>query len=174
MAGATRDRVTVDLRGIGDAVRDAARTRSITIAALARQALVDAVGKITSHTQVLDLDGFATPRPTVKLTLRLPGADAERLVLSAGSLGLSYGAYVARLVSGIPLPQPAADRTADRAALLASSDHLATLSADLNALMRRLRLAQSAEAAAYRQRISTVDTEIRQHLERAAAFISSQ
>ena len=44
MALTSRDRVGVDLRGIGDAVRAAARARQITIAAFAREALVVAIG----------------------------------------------------------------------------------------------------------------------------------
>lgn len=173
MAGATRDRVTVDLRGIGDAVRAAAMARQTTIAALVRQALVDAIGVMATPAQAADVQHFGTAQPTAKLTLRLPGPEAERLAQTAHSLGLSYGACVARLIKGTPLPQPATDRRADRAALLASSDQLAVLSADLNALMRLLRQAQSAEVAAYRQRIATVDTEIRAHLDRVELFLSS-
>ena len=173
MAGATRDRMTVDLRGIGDAVRAAARARHMTIAALARQSLVDAIGEIPKPGHAVDVEHLATSRPTVKLTLRLPAAYAERLAQSANSLGLSYGSYIARLLNGTPLPKPTTDSKADRAALLASNDQLATLSADLNALMRLLRQAQSAEVAAYRQRIATVDNEIREHLDRVAAFLSN-
>ena len=40
MAGASRDRVTIDLRGIGDAVRSAAARQGIGIAQLARRAIV--------------------------------------------------------------------------------------------------------------------------------------
>jgi hypothetical protein len=77
MAGATRDRVTVDLRGIGDAVRAAAGVRNTTIAALARQALVDAVGEITPALCGSSIDHIATSRSTVKLILRLPGVAAQ-------------------------------------------------------------------------------------------------
>ena len=38
-----RDRVGVDLRGIGDAVRTAARTRQVTLASFARDAIVEAL-----------------------------------------------------------------------------------------------------------------------------------
>ena len=50
---------------------------------------------------------------------------------NAGALGLSYGDYVGRLVANSPLPQPVAERRADRAALLASNDRIAALSTDL-------------------------------------------
>jgi hypothetical protein len=38
MPGASRDRVTIDLRGIGDAVRAAAACRSMGVAQLVRRA----------------------------------------------------------------------------------------------------------------------------------------
>ena len=40
VAGASRDRVTIDLRGIGDAVRAAAACRGLGVAQLVRRALV--------------------------------------------------------------------------------------------------------------------------------------
>jgi hypothetical protein len=43
MAGAPRDRVIIDLRGISDAVRSAAAQRRTTVAHLARQALLSTV-----------------------------------------------------------------------------------------------------------------------------------
>ena len=77
----------------------------------------------------------APTRETAKLTLRLPQPHADALMLNAGALGLSYGDYVARLVAGSRLPQPVAERQADRAALLASNDRMAALSTDLVALV---------------------------------------
>jgi hypothetical protein len=107
-----------------------------------------------------------------KLTLRLPQAHADALMLNAGSLGLSYGEYVARLVDGSRLPRPLAERQADRAALMASSDNLAALSVDLAAFIRLLRMGKPAEAEKYRRRIETVDSDIRRHLDRVSALIA--
>jgi hypothetical protein len=160
----------VDLRGIGDAVRAAARARQITVAALAREALVEAIGRPSTLPEVAPAD-FGRAE-IVKLTLRLRQLEAEALVLNAAGLGLSYGDYVARLVRQTPLPMPASERAADRAALMASSDNLAALSVDLAAFMRLLRMANSAEIEKYRRRIETVDLEIRRHLDRVSALIS--
>ncbi|MGY0193519.1 hypothetical protein ACWA7J_00435 [Leptothrix sp. BB-4] len=172
MASASRDRVTVDLRGIGDAVRSVAAVRRVTIATLAREALVaviEAEGR-----------GDAPPNPassghrdrTYKLTLRLPASDAAHLMWLSGRLGLSYGDLVARLVRDRPLPQPVKDRTADRAALLASNDALAALSADLNSFVRLVRRAQRAEAEPFAQRLRKMDTEVQSHLERVTKLLS--
>ena len=116
--------------------------------------------------------GQAVAQETAKLTLRLPQAHADALMLNAGALGLSYGDYVARLVDGSRLPQPRAERQADRAALLASNDRMAALSTDLVALVTLLRQAKVEQARPYRDRLETADTEIRRHLDRASALIN--
>ena len=104
MPGASRDRVTIDLRGIGDAVRAAAACRGMGVAQLVRRALVMSLNlratapvsptKRGSDGQTPDQ---VPTRETAKLTLRLPQAHADALMLNAGALGLSYGDYVEQL-----------------------------------------------------------------------------
>ena len=178
MPGASRDRVTIDLRGIGDAVRAAAACRGMGIAQLVRRALVmsldlGATAAVSPMTRGSDgqTPDQAPTRETVKLTLRLTRAHADALMLNAGALGLSYGDYVARLVAGSRLPQPVAERQGDRAALLASNDRMAALSTDLVALVTLLRQAKVEQARPYRDRLETADAEIRRHLDRATALI---
>jgi len=171
MAQASRDRVGVDLRDIGDAVRTAARVRQTTVAAFAREALVEALGRPSTLPDRIAAEFDRAE--IVKLTLRMRQHEAEALILSAGGLGLSYGEYVARLVTKTPLPMRAAERAADRAALMASTDNLAALSVDLAAFVRLLRMGSSAEVEKYRRRIETVDIEIRRHLDRVSALIAS-
>jgi len=178
MAGASRDRVTIDLCGIGDAVRAAAACRGMGVAQLVRRAVVmslDLHAPATVAPMERGSDG-QTPdqvptRETAKLTLRLPQAHADALMLNAGALGLSYGDYVARLVAGSRLPHPVAERQADRAALLASNDRMAALSTDLVALVTLLRQAKVEQARPYRDRLETADAQIRRHLDRASALI---
>jgi hypothetical protein len=172
MARASRDRVGVDLRGIGDAVRAAARARHSTVAAFAREALIEVIGRPSTPPEVVGAE-FGRAE-IVKLTLRLREPEAEALILSATGLGLSYGEYVARLVRQTPLPMPAAERAADRAALLASNDNLAALSVDLGTFMRLLRTGKSADVEKYRARIQAVDLEIRRHLDRVSALIAAE
>jgi len=178
MPGASRDRVTIDLRGIGDAVRAAAACRGMGVAQLVRRAVVmslDLHAPASGAPMERGSDG-QTPdqvptRETAKLTLRLPQAHADALMLNAGALGLSYGDYVARLVAGSRLPHPVAERQADRAALLASNDRMAALSTDLVALVTLLRQAKVEQARPYRDRLETADAQIRRHLDRASALI---
>ena len=177
MAGPSRDRVTIDLRGIGEALRAAAAVRGMGVAQLVRRALVMSLDlrAMAVATKERGSDG-QTPvqvssRETAKLTLRLTRAHADALMQNAGALGLSYGDYVGRLVAGNRLPQPLAERQADRAALLASNDRMAALSTDLVALVTLLRQAKVEQARPYRDRLETADAEIRRHLDRASALI---
>lgn len=173
MAGTSRDRVTIDLRGIGDAVRLAAAARGLGVAQLVRQALVDTLDLHAPIQAALVSDRQTQARSVSKLTLRLPEPQAEALMLAAGALGLSYGEYVARLVNGSGLPQPSAERAADRAALLTASDQLAMLSTDLNAFVRLLSASKRAEAEPYRDRIRSADAEVKRQLDRMSKFLDA-
>ena len=168
----SRDRVTIDLRGIGDAVRAAAACRGMGVAQLVRRAVVMSLELRETAAVAVGSDGQTPAQAMAKLTLRLPQAHAGALIVTAVALGLSYGEYVARLVDGSRLPQPIAERRADRAALLASNDRMAALSTDLVALVTLLRQAKVEQARPYRDRLETADTEIRRHLDRASALIN--
>jgi hypothetical protein len=147
VAGASRDRVTIDLRGIGPSVRAAASARHLCLAAYARLALAEASEQSATPTRpapAIERAGAVT-----KITLRLDPIDAELLLLGAAQVGLSYGAFVGRLLRGTPLPASLADRVKDRDALLVSSDHLATLSADLAHLVRVLKRFEGDGAVRY-------------------------
>lgn len=172
VASPSRDRVTIDLRGIGDAVRTAAASRGMGVAQLVRRAVVMSLDLHATAAVALGSDGQTPVQSMAKLTLRLPQAHADALIVNAVTLGLSYGEYVARLVDGSRLPQPIVERQADRAALLASNDRMATLSTDLVALVTLLRQSKVEQARPYRDRLETANAEIRQHLDRASALIA--
>jgi hypothetical protein len=172
VACASRDRVTIDLRGIGDAVRSAATERSLTVAALARQALLDAVGAGRVDAPILSFTSAGPAHRTLKLTVRLRQLDAEALVLNAGALGLSYGDYVARLVNGTPLPPPVAEREADRAALRASTDQLAAIETDLLQFLRLLAKLDIRGMEPFQARIHSLHIDLRRHLDLASKLMA--
>ena len=170
MAVSGRDRVGVDLRGIGDDVRAAARDRQVTLATFARDAIVEALRSPAPPTErPIGID--SGEQQTVKITLRLKACDADVFVLKSAALGLSYGSFVARLARGTPLPALAADRAADRAVLLKSTDRLALLALDLNGLTRLLRAGMD---DAERDRHSTMVTaaDVRRHLDLASKVLA--
>ncbi len=101
MPGPSRDRVTVDLRGVGERLRSQAAARRMTTGAFVRRAVA------------LQLDGTANDSPelapapvgpVVKLTLRVSAAHAVALATRARQAETSQGAYVAGLLDGMPPP----------------------------------------------------------------------
>jgi len=174
MSGSAGDRVTIELRGIGDAVRSAAAGRGLTIAAFAREALVSALGEAPS---LRELPDAPAPRPhgTVKLTWRMDVRAAEALAANARALGLSYGQYVGYLVSAAPLPAPSGQRAADRAALQASTDHVAVLAREISEILRLARAGRVPEEAKQRtEHIRNLVVDVRRHLDLASSFLSDR
>ena len=171
MVAPSRDRVTIDLRGTGEVVRQAAAERGMTVAALAKQALVQEIG-LQPFPGTAPASAERAPfEPVVKITLRLRHNDAEALILAAGGLGLSYGDYVTKLVHGTPLPAPSAERRANRAALLASTDQIAALTTDLRDFIRLLAKLDLRGMEPYRERVRSLDADIRRHIDLASKLI---
>jgi hypothetical protein len=170
MSCVSRDRVTIDLRGIGPLVRAAASARRLRVAAYARLALAEASEQ--PATPSLPASQAERAGAVTKITLRLDPIDAELLLLGAAQVGLSYGAFVGRLLRGMPLPPPLADRVKDRDALIVSSDHLATLSADLAYLIRMLKRFDGEGAVRYGAAAQALMADVRQHLALASRVVT--
>lgn len=170
MASPSRDRVTIDLRGIGPSVRAAASARRLRLAAYARLVLAEASNQAAAP--LPPASSIAHADALTKITLRLDTIDAELLLLGSAQLGLSYGAFVGRLLRGTPLPAPSADRAKDRNALIVSSDHLATLVADLASLIRMLKRFDGDGTVRYGAAAEALMTDVRRHLELASRVVS--
>jgi hypothetical protein len=171
MARRSRDRVTIDLCSIGDAARTAAQARGEALAVFARQALIAAL-----PSNVGALLPRAEPRRevkgTIKLSVRLSPDDSAVLTTQAAMLGLSQARLIALLIRRAELPRRSVERNADRAALRASTEQLATLSVDLQQFLRLLRRGSSEGVARYAERLQAVDVDLRAHLNRASAFLA--
>jgi hypothetical protein len=171
MARRSRDRVTIDLCGIGDAARAAAQARDTTLAVFARQALIAALTPdVRAHLPQVEPRGDVGG--TIKLSVRLSLDDSAVLAAHAALLGLSQARLIALLIRGAELPRRSIERDADRAALRASTEQLATLSVDLQQFLRLLRHGSSEGVARYAERLQNVDVDLRTHLSRASAFLA--
>ena len=174
MGHGSRDRVTVELRGMRARLQTLAAARQLTLAALVRQGvaqLLDAGG------DVVPISGSDTPAPgehlIVKITLRLPSVSAAALARRARAADVSKGAYVAGLIDGLP-PDPLQPDHADAvAALLASTDQLAAISTDLNAFMRLLARGSSSEIERYRAGVMSLADDVRGHLALVAPLVAA-
>lgn len=169
VATPSRDRVTVDLRGLGERLRAQAAAQHMATGAFVRRAVV------LQLDDAADEPATALPMPDspiVKRTLRLSATHAVALATRARQADTSQGAYVAGLLDGSPPVPVPPDRANAIAALIASTDQLAVLSADIAALTRLLRQANAAAAARYRERLDDLFVEVREHLKKAADLFS--
>jgi hypothetical protein len=163
----SRDRVTVDLRGLAPAVKAHAAARNMTLAAFARAAMVAALKQAETDPFHLSQCGGPDDGQPVKLTLSLPLRQASWLVEHARAAGLSYGTYLASVIDGTPAPGGLGEAAR---ALTASTAQLAAMSADLNDYARLLGRRDFAEAEEYRLRVLSLFDEVRQHIRLNAAL----
>jgi hypothetical protein len=171
--GDARDRVSVDLRGLGLRLRAQAQRQQTTPAALTRRAVLlllndhqDGEGPAIRTTAQRPARGI------VKVTLRVSGTHAASLNSRARAADMSQGDYVSSLLDGmVPAALPA-DHALAVKALLASTDRLAALSADLNAFQRLLGRASVAELEPYRASITSLTKDVRDHLAASAALVA--
>jgi hypothetical protein len=171
MARRSRDRVTIDLCGIGDAARAAAQACDTTLAVFARQALIAALPS-NAGALLPQVEPRGEVGGTIKLSVRLSPDDSAVLATQAALLGLSQARLIALLIRRAELPRRSIERDADRAALRASTEQLATLSVDLQQFMRLLRRGSSERVARYTERLQAVDVDLRAHISRASAFLA--
>jgi hypothetical protein len=172
-ATAMRDRVTVDLRGLGPQLQAQAAKRQMTTAALVRRAVMSMLDDAPCDAGESQALHGVSGTPVVKVTLRLPVAHAVLLASRARVADVSQGAYVARLIDGTPAPPRAPDHAQAVAALMASTDRLAVLSADLNVFMRLLGRTPRSELEPYRASIRSLAGDVRVHLASAAELVAA-
>jgi len=171
MSRRSRDRVTIDLCGIGDAARAAAQASDATLAVFARQALIAALPS-NVRAPLPQFEPRGESGGTIKLSVRLSPDDSAVLTTQAAMLGLSQARLIALLIRRAELPRRSIERDADRAALRASTEQLATLSVDLQQFLRLLRRGSAEGVARYAERLQALDVDLRTHLSRASAFLA--
>jgi len=169
----TRDRATIELRGMRERLQTIAAVRSMTTAALIRRALVQFLDDPSDNGATCRHDPATTRHsPIVKVTIRLAAAHAVALASRARAADVSQGIYVARLLDGTPpVPLPP-DHAHAVAALIGSTDQLAAMGADLNAFMRLLSRGSSSEIERYRAGIMSLADDVRSHLALAAPVVA--
>ncbi len=174
MAGAHRERMTIDLRGLGAALRAHAKARRLTLAAAARSALAAALldASPADASQVDSEQDQAADR-SIKLTLRLRRGAANRLTTRARAAGLPYGAYLATLLDGTPAPPLAADHEQAVTALGASTERLAIVSTDVNELIRVIGRGGMPAARQFDDCMVSLAGDVRQHLVLASRLMTA-
>ena len=170
---AMRDRVTIDLRGIKPQLQAQAARRQMTAASLVRRAVLAMLDEESPGADDIKPIHTASGPQVVKVTLRLSDSHAGALASRARAAGVSQGMYVAGLIDGTPAQPRAPDHARAVAALMASTDRLAALSADLNAFMRLLGRTPRSELEPYRASLRSLADDVRVHLASAAAMVAA-
>ena len=168
VATASRERATIDLRGLGPALKAHAQARNLTVSDVARLA-VAAVLKTSGSEGAVRVSGEsdAAKDGTVKLTIRLRRGVAARLTARARACGLSHGAYLTTLIDEAPAP-PLAVATA----LGTSTEQLAVVSADLNELIRTIRRDATSSGRLIEDSLRPLMDEVRRHVGLASRLMS--
>lgn len=166
MAPSSRDRLSVDLHGLKAALFERARLAGTSPSGWVRATLAEALGGPAGP-----VDGSRPPRlqardaSRVRLTLRMPRAEADAVLAAARLAGQPPGDFVADLLAGQPVPMPASDRAETVGALIASCAELSTFSRNLSHLVSLLRQGAFRPAEEYRPMLATLGTDVREHLD---------
>lgn len=172
MERGSRDRVTIELRGLRERLHTLAAARRLTAAALARKALVALLDDEPSDGDTSYSDtAIRSGGRIVKVTLRLSAAHAAALATRARAADVSQGTYVAGLIHGTP-PGPLPPDHTHAVAALVGTDQLAAMSTDINAFMRLLGRGSSSEIERYRAGVMSLADDVRKHLALAAPLVA--
>jgi hypothetical protein len=163
-----RDRVTVDLRGLGERLRLKAGAQRLSAGAFVRRAILS---QLEDDAPAAEPDRPDAIGPVVKVTLRLSAAHAVLLATRARHADVSQGAYVAAVLDGLPPPPLPPDHARAVAALVGSTDQLALLSSDINGFLRTLGVGNHEALAQYRKSVFSLSDEVRKHLALAGALL---
>jgi hypothetical protein len=173
MASASRDRISVDLRGLKVALLERSRARGRSPSEFVRTVLADALSEASADEA--GAMGFNVANPIaerVRLSLRMHRDEARALIAAARSAGMPLGSFVAGLAAGIPTLQHGASPRDYTAALVASNAELATLRRHLHHLTGLLRHGSVRAAQEYRSMLETLDADVRNHLALASEVLA--
>jgi len=116
--------------------------------------------------------GKSSGGKVAKVTLRMSAVHAATLARRARAADVAQGQYVGTMLDGVPVPPLPADHSASVAALRASTDRVAAMSADLNAFLRLLDSVPASQLEGYRAGLRSLASDMRAHLAKASALIA--
>jgi hypothetical protein len=166
MAPSSRDRLSVDLHGLKAALVERARLAGTSPSGWVRTTLAEALGGPAGPVDVTGpprLEARAAGR--VRLTLRMSRDDASAVLAASRLAGQAPGDFVANLLTGQPAPMPASDRAETVGRLIAACAELSTFSRNLSHLVSLLRQGAFRPADEYRPMLTTLSSDVREHLD---------
>ena len=171
MAPSSRDRISVDLRGLKAVLVARAQQRGVSPSDFVRAALVAALGPGGVPERAAAPSARGSPG-RVRLSLRMQRCDSEAVSRAAREAGMATGDFVAGLVVNAPVLARSTGPSAHLAALTGSCAELATLSRNLHQLATLLRQGSSRAAREYREMLDSVDADVHAHLVLATSVVA--
>ena len=166
MAPSSRDRLSVDLHGLKGALVERARLAGTSPSGWVRATLAQALkGSAEPVSEVRPPRLEARSLTRVRLTLRMPRAEAAAVLTAARLAGQPPGDFVADLLAGQPASMPASDRAETVGALIAACAELSTFSRNLSHLVSLLRQGAFSPAEEYGPMLATLSNDVREHLD---------
>ena len=166
MAPSSRDRLSVDLHGLKAALVERAKRAGTSPSGWVRATLAEALGG-----PPVPVGEARPPRlkardvSRVRLTLRMPRAEAAAVLAAARQAGRPPGDFVADMLAGQPSPMPASDRAETVGAMIAACAELSTFSRNLSHLVSLLRQGAFRPVEEYRPMMATLSQDVREHLD---------
>lgn len=172
MDPSSRDRISVDLRGMKAALVARARARGVLPSDVVREALVAVLGTEATFGAVQPMQPPHQPAERVRVSLRMSASDATALLDAAQGTEMTAGDFVTALLARTALLQGAQAPAAQLATLTASCAELATLSRNLHHLTSLLRQGSVRAAQEYRAMLDHVGADVHAHLAEATSLIA--
>ncbi|RVT49586.1 hypothetical protein [Rubrivivax albus] len=173
MERSSRDRLSVDLRGLKAPLLARAQAQRLTPSAFIRGMLAAQLGPpqdAASHPTSTSPTRVRASR--VRLSLRMGAAEARRIHEGARRSGVSVGDYLSGLAAGVPVFTDGGTRQAHVGALMASTAELATLSRHLHRLATLLASGNVEAARPYRAMLASLNADVRRHLALASTVLA--
>src|SRR5580765_4511999 len=124
MSTPSRDRISVDLRGLRAALFEQARAQGVSPSGFVRSALSKVIKPVETTPVHVGQRASDESSGRARVSLRMSRADAQALLRAAGSAGQPPGALVAAWAAGAPVTASSTERQTRLAALVASTSEL--------------------------------------------------
>ena len=168
-----RERISIDLQGLKEALTERSQALGVTPSELLRKALAQALDTPAAPKRETAVRSpWKRPRDRTRLCLRMGQEEAAATLAAARRAGMNPGDYVAGLVAGVPVLMNGGGRSDHIAVLTASNAQVANLSRNIYALTRFLNQANVEQALVYRDILDTLNGDVRRHLMLASGVLA--
>lgn len=173
MEPSSRDRISVDLRGLKALLMERAQAAGLSPSHLVRQVLADALGfPALLNSEALRKPAHVDSTARTRLCLRMRSEDAAAALQAAQLAGMATGDYLAALVAGVPVVLDGRGRAQTLQALTASTDELAHFGHRLYELSALLRQGDMESIGPYVALLEALGRDVRRHLDHVSCALA--